>query len=72
MLQASSVILAGLGLAAVGFVGRYVLRAAPTMSQKMSEALKSFPTLDPSVSSVNISWINPKHNVILLFEESRS
>lgn len=46
--MASSVILAGLGLAAVGFVGRYVLRAAPGMSQKMSEAMKSLPNLDPS------------------------
>lgn len=39
----SSLVLAGVGLAVVGFAGRYLLRQAPGMSQKLSEAMKSFP-----------------------------
>jgi DnaJ family protein C protein 19 len=49
LFQASSVIVAGLGLAAIGFAGRYIIRAIPGMSQKMSATMKSFPKLDPSV-----------------------
>lgn len=36
----------GLGLAAVGYAGRFVLRQAPNMSQKMAEAMKNMPKLD--------------------------
>ncbi|XP_073995431.1 mitochondrial import inner membrane translocase subunit TIM14 [Rhodnius prolixus] len=39
-------IVAGLGIAALGFAGKYALRAAPTVSQKMAEALKSLPKMD--------------------------
>ncbi|KDR14095.1 mitochondrial import inner membrane translocase subunit TIM14 [Zootermopsis nevadensis] len=46
--MASSVILAGLGLAAMGFAGRYIIRAVPGMSQKMSDTMKAFPKIDPS------------------------
>jgi DnaJ family protein C protein 19 len=49
LFQAGSVIVAGLGLAAVGFAGRYILRAVPGMSQKMSETMKSLSKLDSSV-----------------------
>lgn len=49
-LQASA-ILAGLGLAAVGFTGRYLMRRAPQMSEKLSEALKSFPTSESFANS---------------------
>lgn len=48
-LQTSTVILAGLGLAAMGYVGKYVLRAAPSLSQKMAEAMKTMPRLDAEV-----------------------
>ncbi|KAJ9583194.1 hypothetical protein L9F63_022465 [Diploptera punctata] len=44
--MAGTIIAAGLGLAAIGFAGRYILRAAPGMSQKMSEAMKALPKLD--------------------------
>lgn len=37
---------AGLGLAAVGFAGRIIARQLPNMAQKMSEALKNMPSLD--------------------------
>lgn len=47
--QAGSVIVAGLGLAAVGFAGRYIIRAVPGMSQKMSDTMKSISQLDSSV-----------------------
>lgn len=39
-------IVAGLGLAAVGFIGRQLLKNAPGMSQKFSEAMKSIPGID--------------------------
>ncbi|XP_037036353.1 mitochondrial import inner membrane translocase subunit TIM14 [Bradysia coprophila] len=42
----SSVILTGLGLAAIGFGGRYVMRTMPQMSQKVAEAMKSLPKFD--------------------------
>ncbi|KAK2583756.1 hypothetical protein KPH14_009668 [Odynerus spinipes] len=44
--MASSVIIAGVSLAAVGFAGRYVLRSMPTLNQKMTEAMKNLPKLD--------------------------
>ncbi|CAO1419507.1 unnamed protein product [Diamesa hyperborea] len=42
----SSAILYGLGIAAVGFGGRYILRQIPNASQKMSEAIKNLPKFD--------------------------
>ncbi|XP_054272059.1 mitochondrial import inner membrane translocase subunit TIM14-like [Macrosteles quadrilineatus] len=44
--MSSGLILAGLGLAAVGYAGRFILRQAPQMSQKMAEAFKALPKLD--------------------------
>lgn len=43
--------MAGLGLAAVGFTGRYLLRRAPQMSEKFAEAVKSFPTAESFATS---------------------
>ncbi|XP_045761487.1 mitochondrial import inner membrane translocase subunit TIM14 isoform X1 [Maniola jurtina] len=45
-LQASSIILAGLGMAAVGFAGRYILRQMPNASTKFAEAMKNLPKFD--------------------------
>lgn len=45
-LQASSVIIAGLGMAAIGFAGRYVLRQIPNASTKFTEAIKNLPKFD--------------------------
>lgn len=39
--MASSLVAAGIGLAVVGYTGRYVLRRMPAWSIKMSETLKS-------------------------------
>nr|SVE76182.1 EOG090X0MNL [Daphnia hispanica] len=39
----SSAIVVGLGLAALGFAGRTILRSAPTMTTKFNEILKQFP-----------------------------
>lgn len=47
----SSAILAGLSLAAIGFGGRYLLRRAPDMSKKISEAMKTFPTAESFATS---------------------
>lgn len=44
--QASTAILAGLGLAAVGYAGKHMLRVMPNMAQKMSEAMKQLPKFD--------------------------
>lgn len=44
--MASSIILTGLGLAAVGFGGRYLLRQMPNAAQKFSEQLKNLPKFD--------------------------
>jgi len=40
-----------LGLAAVGFVGRYVLRRMPNMAKTMNEAMKTLPNLDEALST---------------------
>ncbi|CAH2262195.1 mitochondrial import inner membrane translocase subunit TIM14 [Pararge aegeria] len=44
--MASSIILAGLGMAAVGFAGRYILKQMPNASMKFAEAMKSIPKFD--------------------------
>ena len=52
----SSLILAGLGLAAVGFAGRYAARSLPAATKKMEEAFKTVPKLDASKA-----WANSKY-----------
>ncbi|KOB66138.1 DnaJ domain-containing protein [Operophtera brumata] len=44
--MAGSLILAGLGMAAVGFAGRYILRQMPNASMKFAEAVKNLPKFD--------------------------
>lgn len=44
--QASSIIVAGLGMAAVGFAGRYLLKQMPNASMKFAEAVKNLPKFD--------------------------
>ncbi|XP_029718812.2 mitochondrial import inner membrane translocase subunit TIM14 [Aedes albopictus] len=41
-----SIILAGLGLAALGFGGRALLRQMPNAASKMQEAIQSLPKFD--------------------------
>ncbi|XP_012220256.1 mitochondrial import inner membrane translocase subunit TIM14 isoform X2 [Linepithema humile] len=38
--MASTVVAAGVGLAVVGFAGRYLLRKMPNLSQRMAETVK--------------------------------
>jgi DnaJ family protein C protein 19 len=52
------VILTGLGLAALGFAGRYAVRVAPVFSQKMADAVKSLPKMDAQVNYSNINLGN--------------
>lgn len=47
----TSMVLAGVGLAAVGFAGRYVLRRAPGMAAQLNEALKAMPTAESFATS---------------------
>ncbi|CAH1168242.1 unnamed protein product [Phyllotreta striolata] len=42
----NGIILAGLGLAAVGYVGRYALRQMPNAAKNFNEALKNLPKFD--------------------------
>ena len=42
--QAGSMIAVGLGLAAVGFAGRYALRRIPNVADKINQAIKTLPT----------------------------
>lgn len=44
--MASSLIVAGLGIAALGFGARFVLRTIPAMGEKMAAAATSMPKLD--------------------------
>ncbi|KAF5286379.1 hypothetical protein FQR65_LT12630 [Abscondita terminalis] len=41
--MSSGIILAGLGLAAVGFIGRQVLRQMPAVTKTVNEAMKTLP-----------------------------
>jgi len=56
--MSSGVILAGLGLAAVGFGGRYIARTMPQLAQKMEAATKNIemPKLDAA------AWENSKYH----------
>lgn len=44
--MSGGIILASLGLAAVGFAGRYLLRQLPIVSKIVNEAMKSLPKFD--------------------------
>lgn len=44
--MSSGIILAGLGLAAVGFAGRYAMRQLPNVAKTMNEAMKNLPKFD--------------------------
>ncbi|XP_064113176.1 mitochondrial import inner membrane translocase subunit TIM14-like [Macrobrachium nipponense] len=44
--MASGMIIAGLGLATIGFGARFVLRTMPTLGKKMADAVGSMPKLD--------------------------
>ncbi|XP_056636036.1 mitochondrial import inner membrane translocase subunit TIM14 isoform X2 [Diorhabda carinulata] len=41
-----NIILAGLGLAAVGFAGKYALRQIPNAAKTFNEAMKNLPKFD--------------------------
>eukprot|EP00088_Acartia_fossae_P025903 TRINITY_DN2668_c0_g1_i12.p1 TRINITY_DN2668_c0_g1~~TRINITY_DN2668_c0_g1_i12.p1 ORF type:complete len:117 (-),score=26.54 TRINITY_DN2668_c0_g1_i12:631-981(-) len=51
----SSIIMAGLGMAAIGYAGRYAVRAMPQLAKTAEEAMKNAPKLDSS------SWVNSKY-----------
>lgn len=53
--MASSVILAGLGLATFGFGARFVMRTIPTLGKKMADTVYNAPRLDSKV------WANSKY-----------
>ena len=54
--MASTMIMAGLGLAAVGFAGRYAARNMPSAAKRMEESFKAMPSLD-----ANKAWANSKY-----------
>ncbi len=53
---------AGLGLAAVGFAGRYIFRRMPNMAQQMSEAMKTLNEGALSSSKYYKGGFDPKMN----------
>lgn len=57
--------MAGLGLAAVGFAGRYALRQMPNAAKQFNEAIKNLPKFD-SASVANSKYykggFDPKMN----------
>lgn len=59
--QASSAIVAGIGLAAIGFAGRYVVKQMPNAATKMQEALKNLPKFDAN-SKYYRGGFDPKMN----------
>ena len=54
--MSSSLILAGLGLAAVGYAGRFASRRMPDAAKKMEQAFQAMPKLDASQA-----WANSKY-----------
>jgi len=55
--MSGSLILAGLGMAAVGFGGRYVARSMPQLAKQAEEAMKKMPELSNSEA-----WANSKYH----------
>ena len=53
--MSSSLILAGLGMAAVGFAGRYASRKMPDAAKQMEKAFQGLPKLDGQ------TWANSKY-----------
>lgn len=49
-MQASTMIVAGLGVAAFGFGARFMLRTIPNLGQKMANAAVNIPKIDSEVS----------------------
>merc|ERR1712038_952392 len=56
VLMSSSVILAGLGLAAAGYAGRYIARKSPKIIAQAEETIKTIPNLASSEA-----WANSKY-----------
>ncbi|CAG7838152.1 unnamed protein product [Allacma fusca] len=47
----STMVAVGLGVAMVGFAGRYILRRAPNMAESINQAMKSLPNFEEGLSS---------------------
>lgn len=47
----SAIILAGMGIAAAGFAGRYILRRLPNLTEQVAEAMKNLPTSESMATS---------------------
>uniref|UniRef100_A0A1A9UPB5 J domain-containing protein n=1 Tax=Glossina austeni TaxID=7395 RepID=A0A1A9UPB5_GLOAU len=49
--MASSMILAGLGVAAIGFAGKHLVRRMPSVTNKFTETLKNLPKFNAETIS---------------------
>ena len=58
--MASSLILAGLGLAVAGYGARYLARSSPSIISAAEQKFKSIPTLGSSVVNGQ-AWANSKY-----------
>lgn len=54
--MSTSVILAGLGLAAAGYAGKFLIRASPGIARNVESAMKSLPNLVDGQT-----WANSKY-----------
>jgi hypothetical protein len=48
-MQSTSLVMAGIGLAVVGYAGRFILRKAPNITEQMTKAAEMLPKLDAQV-----------------------
>jgi len=53
--MSTTAIIVGIGIAAVGFAGRYAVRVAPHAAKTMEEAMKTMPAVDSA------AWANSKY-----------
>ncbi|XP_018403908.1 PREDICTED: mitochondrial import inner membrane translocase subunit TIM14 [Cyphomyrmex costatus] len=56
----STIVAAGIGLAAVGFAGRYLLRRLPNLSQRMAETVKKLDSQSLANSKYYKGGFEPK------------
>jgi DnaJ family protein C protein 19 len=52
-LKATKAVITGLGLAIIGYAGRYIIKKLPNISEKMAETLKNMPQINSQVNMLH-------------------
>lgn len=60
-------ILAGLGLATVGFGARFVLKTIPSLGKKMADTVYNAPKLDSKVSCISLRRVGDETIKLAVF-----